>query len=739
MPTMKDVAKLAGVSHGTVSNVINGVKTVNHDTVIRVEQAMKQLGYRPDAKARSLRQKKTNTIGVVLPNLVDNLYSRFYTGAEEKLRGTGYSLTLCLTDDCPENELAALRRLQQQRVEAIVLISCQPDQKEVFDDLAVTGIPVVFVQRKPRALSHPVFVGTDLSESIYRAASSLLPHTPGRLCLLTGNPAFSCEEDAVRGFQQALTEAQRLWQKADLRHADHNKESAFRAAMWWLQSAQRPAVIFTTCGEHAKGVLAAIEMFQDPASPKTMVVSVENESWIQRAVPSYIHKIPQDFLRLGTLAAQKAQELAEGTASAVGNTSLLPSPDPFSPRFSPSSAASMSHSPLRLALLEGAASYALQLMLPRFTGQTGVETETDILSYADMQQFARTPSLCRQYDLLQTNVLWFHPLAEAGVFLPLGDKLCGRETAFSAPLLQRYGLHNGTLYALPYMLDAQLLFYRKDLFEDIRWQRLFFEQTRQDLRLPQSWEEYTQVAAFFTRSLNPESPVPYGTTMGGCPFYAVYGFLPYLWEKGGTLFSPAGSSLSPDPKAIAALEQYGRTFACADPNALQWGWAEQTTQFAAGNAAMMILYQAHYRDYLSRETISTDGTIGVHALPDGHSVPGGWALVIPAESGSPLDAALLLRWLVSPENAIPYNVLGGSLPTEAALTSVELQKAFPWFSCAYESLPQKQSLLPENLPLSVPDFESILGDQLQRFLKKECSAQQALSAAMTLFRTHSLT
>ena len=83
MPTMKDVAKLAGVSHGTVSNVINGVKTVNHDTVIRVEQAMKQLGYRPDAKARSLRQKKTNTIGVVLPNLVDNLYSRFYTGAEE--------------------------------------------------------------------------------------------------------------------------------------------------------------------------------------------------------------------------------------------------------------------------------------------------------------------------------------------------------------------------------------------------------------------------------------------------------------------------------------------------------------------------------------------------------------------------------------------------------------------------------------------------------------------------------
>ncbi len=738
MPTMKDVAKLAGVSHGTVSNVINGVKTVNRDTVARVEQAMKQLGYRPDAKARSLRQKKTNTIGVVLPNLVDNLYSRVYTGVEEKLRGTGYSLTLCLTDDRPEIEKAALRRLQQQRVEAILLVSCLPDQVALFDDLAVTGIPVVFIQRQPKDHSDSVFVGTDFCDSFYRATTFTLSHTPGRLCLLTGNPSFSCEADAARGFQKALSEAGLPLHKSNIRHAENNKESAFRAAMWWLQSAQRPAVIFTTCGEHAKGVLAAIEMFQEPAAPKTMVVSVENESWIQRAVPSHIHKIPQDFLRLGTLAAQKALALVEGTASTSEKSEWLPGPAPFPSCFTPPTCSPTSKQPLRLALLEGAASYALRFMLPRFTGQTGIETETDILSYADMQQFARTPSLCRQYDLLQTNVLWFHPLAEAGVFLPLSDKLHGSETAFPTALLQRYGLHGNTLYALPYMLDTQLLFYRKDLFEDIRWQRLFFEQTRQDLRLPQSWEEYTQVAAFFTRSLNPESPVPYGTTMSGCPFYAVYGFLPYLWEKGGTLLPPVSSSLPPDPKAIAALEQYGRTFACADPNAIGWGWAEQTTQFVEGKAAMMPLYQAHYRDYLSRETISTDGTIGVHALPGGHSVPGGWALAIPVESGSPSDAALLLRWLVSPENAIPYNVLGGSLPTEAALTSVELQKAFPWFSCAYESLPQKQSLLPENLPLSVPDFESILGDQLQRFLKKECSAQQALSAAMTLFRAHSL-
>lgn len=101
-----------------------------------------------------------------------------------------------------------------------------------------------------------------------------------------------------------------------------------------------------------------------------MVVSVENESWIQRAVPSHIHKIPQDFLRLGTLAAQKALALVEGTASTSELSEWLPSPAPFPSFFTPPTCSPTSKQPLRLALLEGAASYALRLMLPRFTGQT---------------------------------------------------------------------------------------------------------------------------------------------------------------------------------------------------------------------------------------------------------------------------------------------------------------------------------------------------------------------------------
>ncbi|MEG2361727.1 MAG: LacI family DNA-binding transcriptional regulator, partial [Christensenella sp.] len=70
MATMKDVAKLAGVSHGTVSNIINGAKGVSLDKVKRVEKAMKELSYEPNAIARSLKLSKTMQIDIILPNIV---------------------------------------------------------------------------------------------------------------------------------------------------------------------------------------------------------------------------------------------------------------------------------------------------------------------------------------------------------------------------------------------------------------------------------------------------------------------------------------------------------------------------------------------------------------------------------------------------------------------------------------------------------------------------------------------
>ena len=145
MPTIKDVARLAGVSHGTVSNVINGAKSVNSQIVKRVRKAMEELGYQPDAKARSMRNSKTRLIGVVLPDITQRKYATLYTGLELKLRSQGYILCLFCIQSDRETEIKALTQIRQQRMDALVIVTSMPDDAAPFEQIEKTGIPIILL------------------------------------------------------------------------------------------------------------------------------------------------------------------------------------------------------------------------------------------------------------------------------------------------------------------------------------------------------------------------------------------------------------------------------------------------------------------------------------------------------------------------------------------------------------------------------------------------------------------
>lgn len=198
MATIKDVAKLAGVSHGTVSNVINGTKTVNSDIVRRVQQAIRELNFQPNVKARSLRIRKTSMIGVVLPNIADSIYRNLYNGMERMLRDTDYTPLLFLTDDKMESEKKALDKLLQQRVEAIVLITCMPYETEIFDRLLEEGIKLLFVRRKPADYEIRYFIGLDEALIIRNTVQILARQGKRTFLMLTDKPSYSNEADIIR-------------------------------------------------------------------------------------------------------------------------------------------------------------------------------------------------------------------------------------------------------------------------------------------------------------------------------------------------------------------------------------------------------------------------------------------------------------------------------------------------------------------------------------------------------------
>jgi DNA-binding LacI/PurR family transcriptional regulator len=118
---IKDVARKAGVSTATVSRVLGDFSGVRDKTRKKVLKAVTELNYEINAVARSLRQKKTNSIGIIVGNVLSQFYSVIAKSVEDTANKFGYHTILCNGDENPEKELEYLKVLKSNRVDGIIL------------------------------------------------------------------------------------------------------------------------------------------------------------------------------------------------------------------------------------------------------------------------------------------------------------------------------------------------------------------------------------------------------------------------------------------------------------------------------------------------------------------------------------------------------------------------------------------------------------------------------------------
>lgn len=222
MVSIVDVARHADVSAKTVSRVINNDASVRPRTRRLVEQAIAELGYIPNAAARSLRNSRTNTIGFVVPDLGNPAYDDFVTGIERVVREHNYSLLLCDSQGRAEIQAANLRRLFERRVEGLLFhpIAESCPELEVFVRAQVpvvvmtsvpflSGVPQLYINQQAglheaveylRDLGHTriAFIGSRFPPASFRTEGfrkSLLalglPHDPSLVALVASRDELS--------------------------------------------------------------------------------------------------------------------------------------------------------------------------------------------------------------------------------------------------------------------------------------------------------------------------------------------------------------------------------------------------------------------------------------------------------------------------------------------------------------------------------------------------------------------
>src|SRR3984885_7833214 len=143
-PTQKELAKLAGVSSGTVSNVINGVAEVSERSRRKVLNAIKELNYQPNLIARSLRTNRTHTLGIIIPDITIPFFARVIRGAELAAQEAGYYLSVLDSESNHSRETAMTEILRSQRVEGLLLVTAGGHKWSAQESATLlSGVPIV--------------------------------------------------------------------------------------------------------------------------------------------------------------------------------------------------------------------------------------------------------------------------------------------------------------------------------------------------------------------------------------------------------------------------------------------------------------------------------------------------------------------------------------------------------------------------------------------------------------------
>jgi LacI family transcriptional regulator len=252
--TRKDVARYAGVSTAVVSYVVNGgPKKVAPATEAKVQDAIRVLGYRPNAAARALKLGSSETLGLVIPDNSNPFFSLLSHAVEDAAAERGYALVLTNSDGSVAKERRHIRNLAARQVDGVVLASVlfEPD----LIDLDASEIPAVLLNHGDEA---PGFnsVGVNLAAGARMAVEHLIGHGHTTIGLAMGTNTANDFDGREQGWLQALADAG--LPEGPIVRGPFTRPGGYAAGQRLLASANRPTAIFASSDMQAIGILRAI-------------------------------------------------------------------------------------------------------------------------------------------------------------------------------------------------------------------------------------------------------------------------------------------------------------------------------------------------------------------------------------------------------------------------------------------------------------------------------------------------
>jgi LacI family transcriptional regulator len=299
--TLKEVAKLAGVSTATVSNVLNETKFVSEEVREKVNSAIQELNYQTNIVAKSLRVKESRIIGLLISDISNPFFSILVRGIENELAKSNYSILLNNTDSSVEKEDKYLKMLIGKRVDGLI-ISSAGNTGDYFRSMEKPGVPMVFLNRCPDFLISDVIMTNNI-KGAYSATEHLIRHGYEKIAIITGPTSISTGKDRLIGYKRALEDYSIAESDELVKEGSFSIESGYEKMKELMEQDDKPDAVFISNNSMTFGAYKYLKESGHTVPDQVAVIGYDDFDWAEIVEPP-ITTVRQPAYDLGVHAAK---------------------------------------------------------------------------------------------------------------------------------------------------------------------------------------------------------------------------------------------------------------------------------------------------------------------------------------------------------------------------------------------------------------------------------------------------
>ncbi|MEA2020878.1 MAG: LacI family DNA-binding transcriptional regulator [Candidatus Caldatribacteriota bacterium] len=307
--TIKDVAKLAGVHPSTVSRVINNDSRISEKTKNKVIYVINKLGYTPNAIARGLKTKRTNTIGMLIPDITNPFFADLARGVEDAANESGFNVILCNSDEKLEKERTYLEILKEKRVDGLILGSVHIKDKSIFR-LEKIKYPYILVSRDIEGLDKNCIIVNDIAGGIM-ATEHLIKLGHRKIAHITGPLKVRSAINRLEGYRIALKKNHIEYKEELVEEGDFRIAGGYKAMKKLLKLPELPTAIFTANDLVAMGAMQAIQQKKYHIPRDFCIIGFDDIKLASFVFPA-LSTIRQPMLEMGALAVKTLLRIIKG-------------------------------------------------------------------------------------------------------------------------------------------------------------------------------------------------------------------------------------------------------------------------------------------------------------------------------------------------------------------------------------------------------------------------------------------